>query len=173
MSGLYAFTLAVTVNTLVLAHGSASLPMLLLFSLGNGNYLRLLNYFFIAAEIIRTLVGPSVYRRRCQLAQTENNIRLIWMRIVNHGPPNRSTFCLTNPPATWMSTLCVCLKEPSKFIATASSSTTDSLAVFAPLIVFAGELQAKRYIDNGSDCGTKMKEKCGKALQHIGSNVGV
>lgn len=48
---------AATVNTLVLAYAGASLPMLLLFSLGGGNYVRLLNYSFIAEEVVRTLVG--------------------------------------------------------------------------------------------------------------------
>lgn len=48
---------AATVNTLVLAYAGASLPMLLLFSLGGGDYLRLINYSFVAEEIVRTLVG--------------------------------------------------------------------------------------------------------------------
>lgn len=48
---------AATVNTLVLAYAGASLPMLLLFSLGGGDYLRLLNYSFVAEEIVRTLAG--------------------------------------------------------------------------------------------------------------------
>ncbi len=48
---------AATVNTLILAYAGASLPMLLLFSSGGGNYLRLLNYSFVAEEIVRTLVG--------------------------------------------------------------------------------------------------------------------
>jgi uncharacterized membrane protein len=42
---------AATVNTLVLAYAGAALPMLLMFSLGGGNY------EFIAEEIVRTLVG--------------------------------------------------------------------------------------------------------------------
>jgi uncharacterized membrane protein len=46
-----------TVNTLVLAYTGAALPMLLLFSLGRGNYGLLINYQFIAEEIVRTLVG--------------------------------------------------------------------------------------------------------------------
>lgn len=48
---------AATVNTLVLAYAGASLPMFLLFSLGSGNYGTLVNYEFVAAEIVRTLVG--------------------------------------------------------------------------------------------------------------------
>jgi uncharacterized membrane protein len=48
---------AATVNTLVLAYAGASLPMLLMFSLGRGNYGSLVNFSFIAEEIVRTLVG--------------------------------------------------------------------------------------------------------------------
>jgi uncharacterized membrane protein len=48
---------AATVNTLVLAYAGASLPMLLLFSLGRGNYGFLVNYSFVAEEVVRTLVG--------------------------------------------------------------------------------------------------------------------
>jgi uncharacterized membrane protein len=48
---------AATVNTLVLAYAGASLPMLLLFSLGRGNYGSLVNYSFVAEEVVRTLVG--------------------------------------------------------------------------------------------------------------------
>ncbi len=48
---------AATVNTLVLAYAGASLPMLLMFSLGQGNYASLVNFSFIAEEIVRTLVG--------------------------------------------------------------------------------------------------------------------
>ena len=48
---------AATVNTLVLAYAGAALPMLLLFSLGHGNYGSLVNYSFVAEEIVRTLVG--------------------------------------------------------------------------------------------------------------------
>ena len=48
---------AATVNTLVLAYAGASLPMFLLFSLGSGNYGTLVNFEFVAAEIVRTLVG--------------------------------------------------------------------------------------------------------------------
>jgi uncharacterized membrane protein len=48
---------AATVNTLVLAYAGASLPMLLLFTLGRGNYGSLVNYSFVAEEIVRTLVG--------------------------------------------------------------------------------------------------------------------
>jgi len=48
---------AATVNTLVLAYAGAALPMLLMFSLGHGNYGFLINFEFIAEEIVRTLVG--------------------------------------------------------------------------------------------------------------------
>jgi uncharacterized membrane protein len=48
---------AATVNTLVLAYAGASLPTLLLFSLNRGNYGNLVNYEFIAQEVVRTLVG--------------------------------------------------------------------------------------------------------------------
>jgi len=48
---------AATVNTLVLAYAGASLPMLLLFTLGRGEYGNLVNFEFVAAEIVRTLVG--------------------------------------------------------------------------------------------------------------------
>lgn len=48
---------AATVNTLVLAYAGASLPMLLMFSLGRGDYGYLINFSFVAEEIVRTLVG--------------------------------------------------------------------------------------------------------------------
>ncbi len=48
---------AATVNTLVLAYAGASLPMLLMFSLGRGNYGFLVNFEFVAEEVVRTLVG--------------------------------------------------------------------------------------------------------------------
>jgi len=48
---------AATVNTLVLAYAGASLPMLLLFSLGQADYGYLINFALIAEEIVRTLVG--------------------------------------------------------------------------------------------------------------------
>jgi uncharacterized membrane protein len=46
-----------TVNTLVLAYAGASLPLLLLFTLAGGDYGSLVNFSFIADEIVRTLVG--------------------------------------------------------------------------------------------------------------------
>ncbi|GAB1470468.1 hypothetical protein MASR2M66_13450 [Chloroflexota bacterium] len=62
--GLYAAAMrigqdhvAATVNTLVLAYAGASLPMLLMFSLGRGDYGYIINFSFIAEEIVRTLVG--------------------------------------------------------------------------------------------------------------------
>jgi len=48
---------AATVNTLVLAYAGASLPMLLLFTLGQGNLGYLVNFEFVAEEVVRTLVG--------------------------------------------------------------------------------------------------------------------
>jgi len=48
---------AATVNTLVLAYAGASLPTLLMFSLGRGDYGYLVNFEFVAEEIVRTLVG--------------------------------------------------------------------------------------------------------------------
>lgn len=48
---------AATVNTLVLAYAGAALPMLLMFSLGRGNYGIFINYEFVAEEIVRTMVG--------------------------------------------------------------------------------------------------------------------
>lgn len=48
---------AATVNTLVLAYAGVSLPMFLMFSLGRGDYRYLVNFSFIAEEIVRTLVG--------------------------------------------------------------------------------------------------------------------
>ncbi|MEW6402111.1 MAG: YibE/F family protein [Chloroflexota bacterium] len=48
---------AATVNTLVLAYAGASLPMMLMFSLARGDYGYLVNFSFIAEEVVRTLVG--------------------------------------------------------------------------------------------------------------------
>lgn len=48
---------AATVNTLVLAYAGATLPMLLLFSLSNGNFSELINLEYVTEEIVRTLVG--------------------------------------------------------------------------------------------------------------------
>lgn len=48
---------AATVNTLVLAYTGASLPILLIFTLGQGNYGFFINSEFLAEEIVRTLVG--------------------------------------------------------------------------------------------------------------------
>lgn len=48
---------AATVNTLVLAYAGASLPLFLLFTLGRGSYGTLVNFEFVAEEIVRTLVG--------------------------------------------------------------------------------------------------------------------
>jgi uncharacterized membrane protein len=48
---------AAAVNTLVLAYTGASLPLLLMFTLGQGSYGYLLNSEFIAEEVVRTLVG--------------------------------------------------------------------------------------------------------------------
>lgn len=49
--------MAATVNTLVLAYAGASLPLFLLFTLGRGSYGTLVNFEFVAEEIVRTLVG--------------------------------------------------------------------------------------------------------------------
>ncbi len=48
---------AATVNTLVLSYTGASLPLLLVFTLGNGAYQYLFNSEILAEEIVRTLVG--------------------------------------------------------------------------------------------------------------------
>jgi len=48
---------AATVNTLVLAYTGAALPLLLIFTLGNGSYSYFINSEFLAEEIVRTLVG--------------------------------------------------------------------------------------------------------------------
>ena len=48
---------AATVNTLVLAYTGAALPLLLIFTLGSGDYSLFLNSEFLAEEIVRTLVG--------------------------------------------------------------------------------------------------------------------
>ncbi len=48
---------AATVNTLVLAYAGAALPMLLMFTLGRGNYATFVNFEFVAEEIVRTIVG--------------------------------------------------------------------------------------------------------------------
>ncbi len=48
---------AATVNTLVLAYAGAALPMLLLFTLARGELSYLINFSFIAEEVVRTLVG--------------------------------------------------------------------------------------------------------------------
>ncbi|MEA5078159.1 MAG: YibE/F family protein [Anaerolineaceae bacterium] len=48
---------AATVNTLVLSYTGASLPLLLVFTLGNGGYQYLFNSEILAEEIVRTLVG--------------------------------------------------------------------------------------------------------------------
>ena len=49
--------IAATVNTLVLAYAGASLPMLLLFSFRNVDFVSAVNLEFIAEEIVRTIVG--------------------------------------------------------------------------------------------------------------------
>ncbi|HVN14432.1 MAG TPA: YibE/F family protein [Anaerolineales bacterium] len=48
---------AATVNTLVLAYTGASLPLLLIFTLGNGSFSYFVNSEVLAEEIVRTLVG--------------------------------------------------------------------------------------------------------------------
>lgn len=49
--------IAATVNTLVFAYLGASLPLFLLFTLGNADFLILLNQSILAEEVVRTLVG--------------------------------------------------------------------------------------------------------------------
>jgi uncharacterized membrane protein len=49
--------IASAVNTLVLVYAGASLPLLLLFVVGGRPFLEIVNYEFIAEEIVRTLVG--------------------------------------------------------------------------------------------------------------------
>jgi uncharacterized membrane protein len=49
--------IAATVNTLVFAYLGASLPLFLLFTLGNADFLTLLNQSILAEEVVRTLVG--------------------------------------------------------------------------------------------------------------------
>jgi len=48
---------AATVNTLVMAYAGSALPMLLVFSMSKGNFSYLINFSFIAEEVVRTLVG--------------------------------------------------------------------------------------------------------------------
>ncbi len=48
---------AATVNTLVLAYAGTALPLLLLFTVGREPWTRLLNYEFMAEEVVRTLAG--------------------------------------------------------------------------------------------------------------------
>jgi uncharacterized membrane protein len=48
---------AATVNTLVLAYTGASLPLLLIFTVGNGNFTYFINSELLSEEIVRTLVG--------------------------------------------------------------------------------------------------------------------
>ena len=48
---------AATVNTLVMAYAGTALPMLLVFSMSKGNFGYLVNFSFIAEEVVRTLVG--------------------------------------------------------------------------------------------------------------------
>jgi len=45
------------INTLILVYTSASLPLLLLFSVSNKNFLEVLNYEIISVEIIRILIA--------------------------------------------------------------------------------------------------------------------
>lgn len=49
--------IAATVNTLVFAYLGASLPLFLLFTLGNADFITLLNQSILAEEVVRTLVG--------------------------------------------------------------------------------------------------------------------
>ncbi len=49
--------IAATVNTLVLAYAGASLPLLILFVVGNQPWDRVINQEIVAQEVVRTLVG--------------------------------------------------------------------------------------------------------------------
>ena len=48
---------AATVNTLVMAYAGTALPMLLVFSMSKGNFGYIINFSFVAEEVVRTLVG--------------------------------------------------------------------------------------------------------------------
>ncbi|MCP4143563.1 MAG: YibE/F family protein [Chloroflexi bacterium] len=48
---------AATVNTLVMAYAGTALPMLLVFSMSKGDFGYLVNFSFVAEEVVRTLVG--------------------------------------------------------------------------------------------------------------------
>jgi len=48
---------AATVNTLVMAYAGSALPMLLVFSMSKGNFSYLINFSFVAEEVVRALVG--------------------------------------------------------------------------------------------------------------------
>jgi len=48
---------AATVNTLVMAYAGTALPMLLVFTMSKGNFGYLINFSFVAEEVVRTLVG--------------------------------------------------------------------------------------------------------------------
>ncbi len=48
---------AATVNTLVMAYTGSALPMLLIFSMSKGNFAYLVNFSFVAEEVVRMLVG--------------------------------------------------------------------------------------------------------------------
>ncbi len=48
---------AATVNTLVMAYAGSALPMLLVFSMSKGNFAYLVNFSFVAEEVVRTLIG--------------------------------------------------------------------------------------------------------------------
>lgn len=45
------------INTLILVYASASLPLFLLFSISNKNFLEVISYEMVSQEIIRTLIG--------------------------------------------------------------------------------------------------------------------
>jgi uncharacterized membrane protein len=48
---------AATVNTLVMAYAGTALPMLLIFTMSKGNFGYIVNFSFVAEEVVRTLVG--------------------------------------------------------------------------------------------------------------------
>ena len=96
---------AATVNTLVLAYAGASLPMLLLFSLARGDYGFLINFSFIAEEIVRTLVGslgliaavPLTTAIAILFAQRAESLGK-WEQVL--GPGGRRAFSLTSESAS-------------------------------------------------------------------------
>ena len=85
---------AATVNTLVLAYTGGALPMLLLFYVTNEHPLQVLNYEFVAQEIISMMVGSLGLIAAVPLT----NLLAVWLARYHHrlgkwarylGPPDR------------------------------------------------------------------------------------